>query len=170
MLETARLQCQVIALAMSCGRTHAATLQIGNGNDATQYTINGRKYERFHHISHRINSDGSDGTPIDQADVKHHDIDKMFAGIFKTLLSTLDGYKTATGTLLDEGFSVTIVSSSAKVSSEATSSADSPSGGRFGAWPDPFVIAHRIVPWFALPVNAAASFTSARPWRARPAP
>lgn len=105
-LETAKLQCQVIALAMSCGRTHAATLQIGNGNDATQYTIGGKKYERFHHISHRINSDGSDGTPIDQADVKHHDIDKMFAGIFKTLLDTLSGYKTPTGTLLDEGFSV----------------------------------------------------------------
>ena len=105
-LETAKLQCQVIALAMSCGRTRAATLQIGNGNDGTQYTIGGKKYERFHHISHRINSDGSNGTPISQADVKHHDIDKLFGGIFKTLLSTLDGYKTPTGTLLDEGFSV----------------------------------------------------------------
>ncbi|HEX6242029.1 MAG TPA: DUF1552 domain-containing protein [Polyangiales bacterium] len=105
-VETARLQCQVIALAMSCGRTRAATLQIGNGNDQTQYTINGTKYERFHHISHRINSDGSDGTPIANADVKHHEVDKLFAGMFKTLLSELSKYKTPTGTLLDEGVSV----------------------------------------------------------------
>jgi len=105
-LETAKLQCQVIALAMSCGRTHAATLQVGSGTDGTQYTIKGTKYERYHHISHRINADGGTGTPIDQADMKHHEIDKMFAGIFKVLLDTLSGYKTPTGTLLDEGFSV----------------------------------------------------------------
>lgn len=105
-VETARLQSQVMALAMSCGRTRAATLQIGNGNDATQYTINGTKYERFHHISHRINSDGSEGTPIANAAQKHHDIDKLFAGIFKTLLTSLSEYKTPTGTLLDEGVAV----------------------------------------------------------------
>jgi Protein of unknown function (DUF1552) len=105
-VETARLQCQVIALAMSCGRARAVTLQIGNGNDQTQYTINGVKYERFHHISHRVNSDGSDGTPITNAVQKHHDVDKLFGGIFKTLLTHLSEYKTATGTLLDEGVSV----------------------------------------------------------------
>jgi hypothetical protein len=105
-IDVARMQSLVIALAMSCGRTHAATLQIGNGNDQSQYTINGTKYERFHHISHRINSDGSDGTPIENAAQKHHDIDKLFANIFKTLISTLDSYKTPTGSLLDEGVSV----------------------------------------------------------------
>ncbi len=105
-VETARMQAQVIALAMSCGRTHAATLQIGNGNDQTQYTINGTKYERFHHISHRINSDGSSGTPIENAAAKHHDIDKLIATIFKNLLAALDSYKTPTGSLLDEGVSV----------------------------------------------------------------
>jgi Protein of unknown function (DUF1552) len=105
-IDTARLQSQVIALAMSCGRTHAATLQIGNGNDQTQYTVNGTKYERFHHISHRINSDGSEGTPIDNAVMKHHDIDKLFGGVFKTLIAALEAYKTPTGTLLDEGVAV----------------------------------------------------------------
>jgi hypothetical protein len=105
-VDTARLQSQVIALAMSCGRARAATLQIGNGNDATQYTINGVKYERFHHISHRINSDGSEGSTIVNAALKHHDIDKLFASMFKTLLTALSGYKTPTGTLLDEGVSV----------------------------------------------------------------
>lgn len=105
-VETARLQCQVIALAMACGRSRAATLQIGNGNDATQYTIGGVKYERYHHISHRINSDGSEGTPIADAALKHHEIDKLFASMFKTLLSALSQVATPTGTLLDEGVSV----------------------------------------------------------------
>ncbi len=102
----ARFQCQVIALAMACGRVNAATLQIGNGNDQTQYTIDGQRFERFHHISHRINSDGSEGTAIVDADVKHHQVDKLFASIFKGLLSELDAYKTPTGTLLDEGVAV----------------------------------------------------------------
>ncbi len=105
-VTVARLQCQVIALAMSCGRVNAATLQIGNGNDQTQYTINGRKYERFHHISHRIHSDGSDGEAIADADLKHHEIDKLFASIFKGLLTELAAYPTMTGTLLDEGVAV----------------------------------------------------------------
>jgi hypothetical protein len=105
-ITTARLQSQVIALAMACGRVHAATLQIGHGNDGTQYTINGQKYERFHHISHRINSDGAEGSEIVNADVKHHEIDKLFAGIFKDLVKALDDTKTPTGTLLDEGVAV----------------------------------------------------------------
>lgn len=105
-VATAKLHARLIALAMSCGQRRAATLQIGNGNDATQYTIDGEKYESFHHISHRINSDGSDGTPIDNADVKHHNIDKLFARMFKELLLALSEYPTPTGTLLDEGVSV----------------------------------------------------------------
>jgi hypothetical protein len=105
-VDTVRMHSQVLALAMSCGRARAATLQIGNGNDQTQYTINGTKYERFHHISHRINSDGSSGTPIADADVKHHEIDKLFASLFKGLLSALDAYKTPSGTLLDEGVAI----------------------------------------------------------------
>jgi hypothetical protein len=100
------MQMDVIALALSCGKTHAVTLQVGNGNDQTQYTINGSKYERFHHISHRINSDGDTGTAIANADVKHHDIDKLFAGMFKYLLDRLSAYTTPTGTLLDDGASI----------------------------------------------------------------
>ncbi|HEY6876817.1 MAG TPA: DUF1552 domain-containing protein [Polyangiales bacterium] len=105
-ITTAAYQCKVIALAVACGKVRAATLQIGNGNDGTQYTINGTKYERFHHISHRINSDGSEGTAIVNADVKHHEIDKLFAGLFKGLLDELSARTTPTGTLLDEGVAV----------------------------------------------------------------
>jgi hypothetical protein len=105
-VPTVQLHAQVIALAMACGKTPAATLQVGNGNDQTQYTIDGTKFERFHHISHRINSDGSDGTPIANADVKHHQIDKLFAGIFRDLVKALDDRETPTGTLLDEGVAI----------------------------------------------------------------
>jgi hypothetical protein len=104
----ARFQAQVIALAMACGKAPAATLQIGNGNDQTQYTIDGTTLERFHHISHRINSDGGagSGTDIVDADLKHHKVDKMFAGIFRDLLDALSSHTTPTGTLLDDGVAI----------------------------------------------------------------
>jgi hypothetical protein len=105
-MQAAAFQFKVIALAVACGKARAATLQIGNGNDQSQYVINGTKYERYHYISHRIMSDGSTGDPIANADVKHHDIDKLFAGLFKGLLDELSARKTPTGTLLDEGVSV----------------------------------------------------------------
>jgi hypothetical protein len=105
-VTTAAFQFKVIALAVACGKVRAATLQIGNGNDQTQYTIGGTKYERFHHISHRINSDGSEGTSIANADVKHHEVDKLFAGLFKGLLDELSSRTTPTGTLLDQGVAV----------------------------------------------------------------
>ncbi|HVZ36705.1 MAG TPA: DUF1552 domain-containing protein [Polyangiaceae bacterium] len=105
-VQTVKMHSQVIALAVACGKVHAVTLQIGNGNDQTQYTINGTKYQRYHYISHRIESDGSQGTPIANADVMHHDIDKLFAGMFKGLLTELDSRTTPTGTLLDEGVAI----------------------------------------------------------------
>ena len=106
-VQTVKYQCQVIALAVACGKTRAATLQVGNGNDQTQYTINGTKYERYHFISHRIMSDGSTGDAIVNADVKHHDIDVLFATMFKGLLDELSARKMASGgTLLDEGVAV----------------------------------------------------------------
>ena len=107
MIETiTKMQLDIIALAMSCGKTHCATLQIGNGNDQTQYVIDGVTQERFHHISHRINSDGSSGDPIPNADQKHYMIDRKFAGFFKYLLEKLTAYTTPTGTLLDQGVAV----------------------------------------------------------------
>lgn len=104
--QVTQMQMQVIALAVSCGLSRAVTLQVGNGNDQTQYSIKGQRYERFHHVSHRINADGADGTPIANADVKHHEIDKHFAGYFKYLIERLSSYATPTGTMLDEGVSI----------------------------------------------------------------
>jgi hypothetical protein len=107
MIETiVKMQLDILALAVNCGKTRAATLQIGNGNDQTQYVINGVTQERFHHISHRINGDGSSGDPIVDADLKHHAIDRKFAGFFKYLLDRLTAYTTPTGTVLDQGVAV----------------------------------------------------------------
>jgi hypothetical protein len=91
---------------MSCGVVPAATLQIGNGNDQTQYVIDGVTQERFHHISHRINGDGDVGDPIPNAVDKHHRIDLKFAGLFKYLLDRLSSYTTAEGNLIDQGVTI----------------------------------------------------------------
>jgi hypothetical protein len=104
--EVVRVHCDLIALAMACGKSHAATLCIGNGNDQTQYVIDGEQFERYHHISHRVNSDGSDGTPIANAEERHHRIDKHFAGYYKYLLDKLSSIATPTGTLLDDGVAI----------------------------------------------------------------
>jgi hypothetical protein len=104
--EVVRVHSELLALAMSCGKSHAGSLCIGNGNDQTQYEINGKVYERFHHISHRVRSDGSSGEAIPNAEALHHDIDKKFAGYFKYLLDKLEAIKTPTGTLLDDGIAV----------------------------------------------------------------
>lgn len=100
---TIRTQMDLIVLAMACGKSHAATLCIGNGNDQTQYTVDGQVLERYHHISHRVRSDGATGEAIPDAELQHHKVDKKFAGYFKYLLEKLDAIETPTGTLLDDG-------------------------------------------------------------------
>jgi hypothetical protein len=104
--QVVQVEMDLIALAMACGKSHAATLCIGNGNDQTQYTVDGVLFERYHHISHRVRSDGADGEEIPDAEELHHKIDKKFAGYFKYLLDKLSAYTTPTGTLLDDGATV----------------------------------------------------------------
>jgi hypothetical protein len=104
--EISRMQCDIIALAMAAGITHAATLQIGDGNDSTEYVIGGVKQPRYHQISHRIYSDGATGDPIPDATLKHHEIDKIHQRIFKYLLDRLSSYTGPLGTLLDQGVAV----------------------------------------------------------------
>lgn len=106
-VEIAEMQASIIALACATGQVKAATLQIGDGNDATEYTIGGVRYPRFHQISHRIFSDGSEGDPIPDAVGKHHEIDKLHLRMFKKLLDKLDAYKLPTGgTALDAGVAI----------------------------------------------------------------
>src|SRR5690606_24210318 len=99
-----RTHIDIIVLAMACGKSHVATLCIGNGNDQTQYTVDGQRMERFHHISHRVRSDGADGDAIPNADQLHHRIDMKFGrDYFKYMLDKLSAISTPTGTLLDDG-------------------------------------------------------------------
>ena len=102
-VDVAELHIDVIALALSCGYTHAATLQIGNGNDATRYWWEGEQFPSYHWISHRIFADGSEGDPIPDAQSKHNAVDRIHARIFARLIDRLRAYTTETGTLLDKG-------------------------------------------------------------------
>jgi hypothetical protein len=98
-----KMQMDIIALAVSCGVVRAATLQVGDGNDSTEYTINGQKQYSYHWISHRIQGDGNTGAPIDNAVQMHHEIDKIHGNLFKYLLDRLSSYTLGSGTLLDSG-------------------------------------------------------------------
>jgi hypothetical protein len=101
-----RMQMDILALAVSCGGIKAATLQIGSGNDGTDYILNNVKQPHFHQISHRIFSDGATGDPIPDAVGKHHQIDRNFLKMFKYLLDKLSSYKLTNGTLLDQGITI----------------------------------------------------------------
>ena len=103
--ELTKMQMDIIALAFACDLKRAATLQVGNGNDQTIYSINqpGSDYP-FHWISHRIQGDGGTGSApsIGNADYFHHLIDRIQLRMFSYLLSRLDEYQTDHGTLLDD--------------------------------------------------------------------
>lgn len=105
-VKVTEMHMDVIALAFACDYSRVATLQMGQGNDGTQFSIpgfrNGEKLPRFHQISHRIYSDGSDGDPIEGAQEMHHEIDKLHARLFRYLLDKLASYALPTGTLLDQ--------------------------------------------------------------------
>lgn len=102
--EVAKLQMELAALAFSCNATRVATLQIGDGTDATRYTINGVTVERFHWISHRIQSDGVSGAAIPEAVEWHTAIDRIRINTFKHLIDTWSQYGVEGGSLLDNGF------------------------------------------------------------------
>ncbi|MEZ4318905.1 MAG: DUF1552 domain-containing protein [Myxococcota bacterium] len=91
-LTVAQMHLDLVALAFSCDFVRAATLQMGDGNDGTEYTVNGTRLPRFHHISHRIYSDGADGDPIPNADLLHHEIDRLHAQTFRHLLDRLSEF------------------------------------------------------------------------------
>ncbi len=99
--DVAQLQMQLAGLAFSCDLTRAATLQWGDGEDPTQYVIDGELVERFSHISNRINSDGSSGSPIVDAVEKHAEIDRIRMRSFKTLFDRWSELTTPQGPLFD---------------------------------------------------------------------
>lgn len=102
--EVCKLQMELVALAFSCNVTRVATLQAGDGTDGTQYTIDGEQYERVHHISHRINGDGTSGSAIAGAEEKHARIDRLRVETLKHAIEKWSQYDTPNGPLLDNGF------------------------------------------------------------------
>jgi hypothetical protein len=103
-----KMHMDVMALAFACGAVRVGTLQIGHGNDHTEYWIFGERQQPFHWISHRISGDGADGSapPIDGADVLHAEIDRIHADMVKYLCDRLSQYTIGSGTLLDSGLVV----------------------------------------------------------------
>jgi hypothetical protein len=107
MEEVVKLQLSLIALVFASDRARVATLQVGEGNDHTEYLINGQRAPKYHFVSHRVLSDGADGTGIANATELHHQIDRIHARYFKHLLDQLTAYKTADGRpLLDDSVAV----------------------------------------------------------------
>lgn len=104
--EVCHRQMDLLALAMACGVARAATLQFGSGNCGAEFTLNGVKQKSYHKISHRIDSDGDMGDPIPNADLLHHEIDRLHAKMFKYLLDKLNEVQLADGSLLDAGVCV----------------------------------------------------------------
>ena len=102
--EVAKLHMDLVAFAFACNATRVATLQIGDGTDGTRYTINGETLERFHWISHRIQSDGSSGAAIPNAVEMHAAIDRLRMETFKHLIDRWSGWSVANGPLLDNAF------------------------------------------------------------------
>jgi Protein of unknown function (DUF1552) len=108
-LATARLHMDVAVLAVACGQTRSVAIQIGSGNDgSTRYRdpTTGNLMENYHFISHRRQSDGTDGTVIQGSDLLHHRIDVQFAQTFAYLLDKLARYQLPTGSLLDSGMAI----------------------------------------------------------------
>jgi hypothetical protein len=105
--EVVRRHMEVMALAAACNYTRAATLQVGEGNDQTQYVVDGSRLPRFHWISHRIYSDGAEGETIPDAVTLHHRVDRLHLQMFRHLLERLDMYDSPYGgSLLDDGVCV----------------------------------------------------------------
>jgi hypothetical protein len=105
--EVVRRFADLIAFAFSCDINRVATLQIGEGNDQTQYEVGGSRLPRFHWISHRIYSDGSEGETIPDAITLHHQVDRLQLQLFAYLLQQLDSYPSALGgTVLDDSVAV----------------------------------------------------------------
>ena len=98
--DVAKLHLELVALAFACNFNRVATLQHGDGADATIYDVpsNGDLGWTFHQISHRIQSDSQTGmSPT--AEQAHHEIDGLR---MQTLAHGLDHFK-ARG-LLDKSF------------------------------------------------------------------
>ncbi len=98
--DVAKLHMELVALAFACNFNRVATLQHGDGTDATKYNVpaNANLGWPFHHLSHRVESDSATGSNP-TAEQAHAEIDVVR---MKTLLHGLDAFS-ARG-LFDKSF------------------------------------------------------------------
>jgi len=98
--DVAKLHMELTAMAFACNYNRVATLQHGDGTDATKYNVpaNASLGWPFHHLSHRVQSDSQTGNNP-TAEQAHAEIDVVR---MKTLLHGIDAFK-ARG-LLDKAF------------------------------------------------------------------
>ena len=107
MEDIVKLHLSVVAFAFASDRYLVGSVQVGEGNDHTQYTIDGVKAPPYHFISHRVLGDGDTGTKITNAIDLHAAIDRIHARFFKHFLDQLSMYKTVDGRpLLDDCIAV----------------------------------------------------------------
>jgi hypothetical protein len=109
-VKVTQMHMDLVALSFACDNSRVATIQMGQGNDATEHSIpgflGGKKLPRYHQISHRIYGDGSEGDPIEGAQDMHHAIDKMHGELFAYLIEKLLAYTTPGGTMLDSSAAI----------------------------------------------------------------
>jgi len=89
--DVVKLHLELVALAFACNYNRVATLQWGDGTDETKYSVpsNASLGWPFHHISHRVDSDGASGSNP-TAEQAHHEIDTLR---MQSLLHGLDAFK-----------------------------------------------------------------------------
>lgn len=104
------LHIDLIALSFACDYSRVALLQLGQPTDSNEYTIpsfrNGQRLPSYHRISHRVNSDGGPGDPIEGARDMHQAIDRMHARLYRHLLDKLTASVVPGGNLLDRSAAI----------------------------------------------------------------
>ncbi len=76
--DVAKLHYELVALAFACNYNRVATMQHGDGTDATKYSVpsNSSLGWGFHYISHRMQSDSQSGSNP-TAEQAHAEIDRL---------------------------------------------------------------------------------------------
>src|SRR5690606_1817298 len=96
------MQMDLLALAIACGNTHAATLLWGSGAAGPIFQWDGMGHEYNHHkLSHGNTTDNRSGSAVDGYEQMLADIDTWHATQLKYLLARLDAYTEGDGTVLD---------------------------------------------------------------------
>ena len=99
-LAAARAHMHIAALAVACGYTRSATIQIGSGNDgSTRYRNldDNSLMENYHYISHRRASHDDSGDLIPNSERLHAMVDRQFAQAFGYLIDLLEAYELPDG-------------------------------------------------------------------------